>query len=124
MFVGNLPWSTTEADLSAFLAAYGDFDVRLKTSDTGRSRGFALVTFATTGEASQAIANLQGVELEGRVMEVRADRKPGDRKAGGSARKQGAAGSVVAKPKERAEPFRGHLVEAKPSVVLFVHNLS
>ena len=58
LFVGNLPHSTTEAELRTLFEPHGKVDqVSLVTDrDTGRSRGFAFVEMADAGEAEKAIA--------------------------------------------------------------------
>jgi RNA recognition motif-containing protein len=72
LFVGNLPWTTTEEALSQVFAAYGIVDqVRVITDrDTGRSRGFGFVDMPDTREAEAAIEGLNGTALGGRTLSV------------------------------------------------------
>src|SRR5580692_11204915 len=72
LFVGNLPHSTTEAELRTFFEPHGKVDqVSVVTDrDTGRSRGFAFVEMADSGEADKAIAALNGKELGGRALNI------------------------------------------------------
>jgi RNA recognition motif-containing protein len=72
LYVGNLSYSTTEANLSEFFAQAGEVaSVNLITDRmTGRSRGFAFVEMAEDSAAQQAIAELNGKELDGRALKV------------------------------------------------------
>ena len=58
LFVGNLPHSTTEAELRTLFEPHGKVDqVSVVTDrDTGRSRGFAFVEMSDNSEAEKAIA--------------------------------------------------------------------
>ena len=81
LFVGNLPHSTTEAELRTLFEPHGKVDqVSLVTDrDTGRSRGFAFVEMADAGEAEKAIAALNGKELGGRALNINEARPKTDR---------------------------------------------
>ena len=71
LFVGGLPWSTDDDALNAAFAEYGEV-VEAKVvvdRETGRSRGFGFVTFASDEAAEKAIA-LDGTELGGRTIRV------------------------------------------------------
>ena len=72
IFVGNLSFKTTQGDLQAAFAAYGQVErVSIVTDrDTGQSRGFAFVEMAETAGAETAIAGLNGTELHGRTLNV------------------------------------------------------
>lgn len=85
LYVGNLPHSTTEAELRNVFAAHGAVDkVSLVTDrETGRSRGFAFVEMADAGEAEKAIAALHGKELGGRVLTINEAKPKTDRPKGG-----------------------------------------
>jgi cold-inducible RNA-binding protein len=89
LYVGNLPWSTTEDQLKAMFADHGDVeDAKIITDrETGRSRGFAFVTMASEDGASKAIANLNDKEFSGRKMLVNEarerDRNDSNRNGGG-----------------------------------------
>lgn len=72
IFVGNLNYSTTQEDLHATFAQFGNVErVNVVTDrDTGQPRGFAFVEMTNGNEAQQAISQLNGVELNGRAMNV------------------------------------------------------
>lgn len=72
IFVGNLPFSASEADLRGLFAEYGDIEsVAIITDrDTGRSRGFGFVELAADARANDAIRDLDGTSLDGRSINV------------------------------------------------------
>ncbi len=72
LYVGNLSYSVTEADLRDVFAESGNVaEVKLVLDrETGRPRGFAFVEMSTDDEASNAIKNLNGREVQGRAMNV------------------------------------------------------
>ncbi len=76
LYVGNLPDSATEKDLSDKFAACGTVkSVKLITDrGTGRSRGFGFIEMASEAEAHAAIDSLNGCDYEGRPMKVNEDR--------------------------------------------------
>lgn len=71
IYVGNLPWSTTEQDLTDFFSAYGNVEsaVIITDRETGRSRGFGFVEMAD-GDADRAISESNGKDLGGRTLRV------------------------------------------------------
>ena len=71
LYVGNIPYTTTEADLQGAFAEYGEVrEVKIiMDRDTGRSRGFGFVTFEAQEDAEAATA-LNGQEMDGRRMVV------------------------------------------------------
>ena len=72
IFVGNLSYQTTQEDLHAAFAAYGNVEsVNVITDrDTGQPRGFAFVEMSDQQGAQAAISQLNGAELRGRAMNV------------------------------------------------------
>ena len=83
LFVGNLSFQTTQADLEAAFGQFGTVDRVEVVTDrfSGQSRGFAFVEMTDRGAAETAIARLNGQDLNGRAMNVNEARpKP----AGGS----------------------------------------
>jgi RNA recognition motif-containing protein len=72
IFVGNLSYQTTQDELHAAFAQYGNVErVNIITDrDTGQPRGFAFVEMSDAGAAQTAISQLNGAELNGRAMNV------------------------------------------------------
>jgi len=89
IFVGNLAFETTSADLEELFAQAGTCTSASVITDraTGRSRGFGFVEMSTAGEAQKAIADFNGRELHGRTLNVSEARERsggGERPRGGS----------------------------------------
>jgi RNA recognition motif-containing protein len=72
IFVGNLSYQTSPDELLAAFAQFGNVErVSIVTDrDTGQPRGFAFVEMTDRREAENAIANLNGAELNGRALNV------------------------------------------------------
>jgi RNA recognition motif-containing protein len=72
LYVGNLPFNTTEEDLQGMFAQAGTVvSVSLiKDRDTGRSRGFAFVELSTQAEAEKAVSLFNNTPLDNRTLEV------------------------------------------------------
>lgn len=72
IFVGNLNFRTTQEELQEAFAQFGAVErVNIVTDrDTGQSRGFAFVEMTDSQEAANAIAQLNGAQLNGRAMNV------------------------------------------------------
>jgi len=72
LFVGNMSFQTSEADLRSVFESHGEIvRVRVMTDrDTGRSRGFAFVEMANDEEAERAIQSLNGKQIGGRALNV------------------------------------------------------
>jgi RNA recognition motif-containing protein len=72
LFVGNLAFSTTSADLETLFAESGTCESATVITDreTGRSRGFGFVEMSSASEAEQAIAQLNGRDIGGRQINV------------------------------------------------------
>jgi len=72
LFVGNMSFQTTESELSALFAPFGQVTrVNLvKDRETGRARGFAFVEMPNDEEAAKAIAGLDGKAIGGRNLKV------------------------------------------------------
>ncbi len=71
IYVGNLPWSTTDADLRELFAAHGNVlsATVINDRETGRSRGFGFVEMENA-DADKAIAELNGHDIGGRALRV------------------------------------------------------
>ena len=85
LFVGNLSFNTTENDLQSAFAAHGSVVEANLMMDrmTGRSRGFAFVTYSTPEEAQKAIEAMHGAQLDGRALTVNIARPKEERPPGG-----------------------------------------
>ena len=85
LFVGGLKWEATEDDLREFFAEAGEITdaVVLHDRDTGRSRGFGFVTYATDEEAKAAVEKFNEADFMGRKLTVNEARQREDRSGGG-----------------------------------------
>src|SRR5438094_5715687 len=72
LYVGGLPYSTTEQQLQEVFSQQGAVTSAKIITDryTGRSRGFGFVEMATSEDAQKAIAALNGTQYEGRALVV------------------------------------------------------
>jgi len=72
IYVGNLSYQVTEADLNSVFAEYGSVKrVQLPTDrETGRMRGFGFVEMSAEAEENAAIDALNGAEWMGRELKV------------------------------------------------------
>ncbi len=84
IYVGNLPWTTTEADLESMFSKYGAVSSTAVITDreTGRSRGFGFVELDDAA-ALKAIAELDGKPMDGRNLKVNEAK---ERERGGDSR--------------------------------------
>ncbi len=79
LFVGNLSYAATEADLRDTFAQAGEVSSAkiILDRDTGRSRGFAFIEMTDDNAAAEAIKLFNGRELQGRALTVReAEERP------------------------------------------------
>jgi len=85
LYVGSLPYSTTDQQLSEVFSQYGTVQSAKVITDryTGQSRGFGFVEMATNEEAQKAIAALNGSQLGGRTLVVNEARPQEKRPFGG-----------------------------------------
>jgi RNA recognition motif-containing protein len=81
IYVGNLPFSITDADLRETFARFGDVaQVNLITDKfTGESKGFGFVEMANNSQADAAIKGLNGKDLKGRNITVNQAKPKTDR---------------------------------------------
>ena len=72
IYVGNLPWDTTQDDLYQLFGQYGQVAKTqvITDRDTGRSRGFGFVEMPTEEEANRAIEALNNFNYNGRPLTV------------------------------------------------------
>ena len=87
IFVGSLPFSLEEADLTELFEAYGEVSTVKLISDreTGRSKGFGFVEMPDDEAAQKAITGLNGADVKGRSIAVSQaeEKKRDDRRGGG-----------------------------------------
>ena len=84
LYVGNMSFETTEADLRDAFEQFGTvIEVQIASDRyTGRPRGFAFVTFSTEEESKLAAEKLNGVDLKGRQLTVNEARPAGESSGG------------------------------------------
>ena len=85
LYVGSLPYSTTEQELNDLFAPHGAVTSAKVITDryTGQSRGFGFVEMGTDEEAQKAITALNGTPLGGRTLVVNEARPQEKRPYGG-----------------------------------------
>ncbi len=87
LYVGSLPYSTTDAQLTDLFSQHGAVTSARVIADkfTGQSRGFGFVEMATSEEAQRAIEALNGTKLEQRTLVVN-EAKPQEKRERSGAR--------------------------------------
>ena len=88
IYVGNLSFSTSDADLQGLFSPHGNVvSVQvIMDRDTGQSKGFGFVEMGSDQEASAAIAALDGKDLGGRALKVNEAKPKENRRGGGGGR--------------------------------------
>jgi RNA recognition motif-containing protein len=91
LYVGNLPYSSSEDQLTELFSRAGKVDnVRvMRDMATGRARGFAFVEMSTDEEAQRAITELHEHQLDGRALVVNEARPKPEGGFGGGGRGRG-----------------------------------
>ncbi len=86
IYVGNLPYSVTDASLRSNFGEFGSVSSAkvMMDRDTGKSKGFAFVEMATAELAQAAINGLNGMSVDGRALVVSLARPREDRPASGA----------------------------------------
>ena len=71
LYVGNFPYSVDEAQLREMFSSFGQIEdiALIKDRETGRSKGFAFITFASQQSAETALS-LNGKDVDGRSLKV------------------------------------------------------
>lgn len=126
VFVGNLSWDTTDDILVSVFDQYNVVSAQVQHQPSGASKGWALVEFGTTEDASRAIEDLNGAELDGRDILCRVDRgTPNRTRNNNTARNNNNDGGNrrQRQPKQQRPP-REPLPEGLPSANIFMGNLS
>jgi hypothetical protein len=85
IYVGNLPYSATEEEITGLFASFGPVDrVKIITDrETGRSKGFAFVTLGDQSQIDAAVEALNGYDLQGRALRVNASEPKENKGFGG-----------------------------------------
>ena len=83
LYVGNLSFNTSNQDLNDLFGAIGTVESTniIEDRETGRSRGFAFVEMASQADGENAIAQLNGKEVDGRELKVN-EAKPQEKRGG------------------------------------------
>ncbi|HEU4796084.1 MAG TPA: RNA-binding protein [Pyrinomonadaceae bacterium] len=94
LYVGNLAFKTTSQELQQLFAQAGTVESAsvVEDRDTGRSRGFGFVEMSSQEEATSAIAQFNGKDLDGRLLKVN-EAKPRENRGGGGGRGFGGGGN-------------------------------
>ena len=84
LYVGGLPYATTEDELEDLFSEHGTVESARVITDrmTGRSKGFGFVEMSSQEEAEAAIEKLNNSHLEGRTLTVNVA-KPREKRSGG-----------------------------------------
>lgn len=84
LYVGNLGYDVSEADLTALFSPHGTVDSAqiIIERDTGRSKGFGFVEMGSSEQAKAAISALDGKDFGGRALKVN-EAKPKETRSGG-----------------------------------------
>ena len=114
MFVGGLPYETSQVDLTKLFAPFGAVkSVKLiMDRETGRSKGFGFVEMSSEHEMRAAIAKLNGAMLGARAIFVN-EARPQEKREGGFTAKPGFIERRSGKDR-RAQPGAGGFGEKKP----------
>ena len=91
LYVGNLSYNTSEADLTELFAQYGEvLSAKIITDRySGQSKGFGFVEMSSRSEGEEAIAGLNGKEVNHRQIKVNEARPRSDNKRGGFGGRRG-----------------------------------
>lgn len=83
LYVGNFPYSVDEDQLRELFSPYGEIEelALIMDRETGRSKGFAFITFATQQAAESALEK-NGVDLSGRALRVNMAQEKGGGRGG------------------------------------------
>jgi cold-inducible RNA-binding protein len=101
LYVGNLPYNTTEQDLQGLFAGAGTVETVnvMRDMATGRARGFAFVEMGSDEEAQQAITMLNDRDFGGRNLTVNEARPKASSGGFGAARDGGGNGRRRSEPR-------------------------
>lgn len=84
IYVGNLPWSVGDSELTDIFSRHGQVKSAkvIMDRETGRSRGFGFVEM-DEADADEAISALNGFEMDGRALRVNEAQERKERRGGG-----------------------------------------
>jgi RNA recognition motif-containing protein len=101
LYVGNLPYTTTEDDLRALFAQAGEVKsvAVIKDRDSGTSKGFGFIEMGTQEEAQKAISTFDGYSMGDRQLKVNMARPREER--GGFGNRGGSGGYGRRSPNQR-----------------------
>jgi RNA recognition motif-containing protein len=93
LYVGNIPYETSEAQLGELFGTVGQVESVhvMRDQATGRARGFAFVEMATDDDAQQAITQLNEKQFDGRALSVN-EARPKPQFGGGGGYDRGGSG--------------------------------
>jgi len=88
IYVGNLSFNTSNQDLNDLFGSIGTVESAniIEDRETGRSRGFGFVEMSSQAEGENAIAQLNGKEVDGRTLKVNEAKPQENRSFGGGGR--------------------------------------
>lgn len=94
LYVGNLPFRTTDEDLDQAFSSFGTVRSAkvIMDRETGRSRGFGFVEMETEEEAKAAVQGMDGADFDGRNLKVNIARPREPRGGGGGGYRGGGGG--------------------------------
>ena len=94
LYVGNLPYSTVDADLQALFSQAGTVKSAqvIKDRQSGRSKGFGFVEMSSAEEAQSAITMFHGKDYSGRPLTVNIARPREERSGGGGGYRNSSGG--------------------------------
>ena len=95
LYVGNLPFSTADADLQDLFGKAGTVKSAqvIKDRASGRSKGFGFVEMSSAEEAQSAITMFHGKDFSGRPLTVNLARPREERPGGGGGFRSGSGGN-------------------------------
>jgi RNA recognition motif-containing protein len=94
LYVGNLSFNTSNQDLTELFGTVGTVQSAnvIEDRETGRSRGFGFVEMSSEAEGQNAIAQLNGKEVDGRELKVNEAKPQENRGGGGRGNSRGGGG--------------------------------
>ena len=120
LYVGNLPYTADNQQLSQLFSAFGDVVEATVVMDreSGQSKGFGFVQMADDATARTAIAQLNGTRLGDRTIRVdeaqpRPERSAGPRSGGGFGRSSASSSRSLGERPSHESRSRGDVVDAR-----------